>query len=54
MATEARIIRVLETLEYPGVEGLRARDASARGRSFFGQPHELAMVVSWLEDRKVR
>ncbi|CAN0505074.1 unnamed protein product [Ectocarpus sp. 12 AP-2014] len=52
MACEARIIRALRTMEYPGLDHISG--SAATGRSLVAQPHELAKIVGWIEDRKVR
>lgn len=46
MACEARIVRVLRTLEYPEAAALSPQ-------TLMQNPEELARVVSWVEDRKV-
>lgn len=51
MACEARIIRALRTIEYPGLDHVSG--SAATGRSLVAQPHELAKIVGWIEDRKV-
>lgn len=53
MACEARILRVLRTLEYPGLdEAPDSRPTTALGLE--ARPHDLAKIVAWIEDRKVR
>ncbi|CAN0390809.1 unnamed protein product [Ectocarpus fasciculatus] len=52
MACEARIIRALRTMEYPGLGHVSG--SAGTGRSLVTQPHELAKIVGWIEDRKVR
>ncbi|CAN0436867.1 unnamed protein product [Pylaiella littoralis] len=56
MACEARIIRVLRALEYPWVDDLATTPGlgSAAPLSLGARPHDLAKIVSWIEDRKVR
>eukprot|EP00752_Nemacystus_decipiens_P007814 g6979.t1 len=53
MACEGRILRVLRTLEYPGLE-----EAPGSGPEpalgLVARPHDLAKIVAWIEDRKVR
>lgn len=49
MACEARIVRVLRTLEYPGTVDVDV----AAAPSFLRKPAEIARMVAWIEDRKV-
>lgn len=50
MACEARIVRVLRALEYPKLAALEETTST----TLDNRPDELARIVSWLEDRKVR
>lgn len=50
MACEARIIRVLRALEYPTLATL----AGTTSTTLDNRLDELARIVSWLEDRKIR
>lgn len=53
MACEARILRVLRTLEYPGFdEAPGSGPTPALGLA--ARPDDLAKIVAWIEDRKVR
>lgn len=49
MSCEARIVRVLRTLEYPEAVDVDA----AAAPSFLRRPAEMARMVAWIEDRKV-
>lgn len=49
MACEGRIVRVLRALGYPELEDI----ISGAEISLEKRPHELARVVSWIEDRKL-
>lgn len=53
MACEARIVRVLRTLQYPGLKDL-LEDAEGSDSSLANRPHDVAKIVAWIEDRKVR
>lgn len=52
MACEARILRVLRTLGYPGLE--KEDRSTATNTSLLNSPDECARIVSWIEDRKVK
>lgn len=44
---------MLRALEYPGMNDLTATTAAAPGVGLAARPHDLAKIVSWIEDRKV-
>lgn len=50
MACEARIMRVLRALEYPTLATLEGTTSTTLDNRL----DELARIVSWLEDRKVK
>ena len=50
MAYEARIVRMLRALEYPTLSTLEETSST----TLDDRPDELARIVSWLEDRKVK
>ncbi|CAM9858840.1 unnamed protein product [Scytosiphon promiscuus] len=52
MACEARILRVLRTMEFPGLADNSC--SATRPLSLAASPDRLAKIVSWIEDTKVR
>lgn len=54
MACEERILRVLRTLEYPGLDEVPGNESTSSTLGLTARPHDLAKIVSWIEDRKVR
>ncbi|CAM9885115.1 unnamed protein product [Hapterophycus canaliculatus] len=52
MACEARIVRILRTMEFPGL--VDDSWSSTTGLSLIARPDSLSKIVSWIEDTKVR
>lgn len=52
MECEARILRVLRALEYPGLDEAPG-SGSTPALGLASRPHDLAKIVTWIEDRKV-